>query len=109
MDFEKLPWFTAVETFCHGHGHEELENIDRQMLSNVIERTVIPKITGITHTHTFSCTIVAIVACGTSADLQTALSSAFSLCGAGLGPHVPPSVILSHRAVSQAEGGLFNL
>ncbi|XP_051920087.1 GC-rich sequence DNA-binding factor 2 isoform X1 [Hippocampus zosterae] len=45
VDFEKLPWFTAVETFCHGHGHEELENIDREMLSNVIERTVIPKIT----------------------------------------------------------------
>uniref|UniRef100_A0A3Q2YPK3 GC-rich sequence DNA-binding factor 2 n=1 Tax=Hippocampus comes TaxID=109280 RepID=A0A3Q2YPK3_HIPCM len=45
VDFEKLPWFTAVETFCHGYGHEELENIDREMLSNVIERTVIPKIT----------------------------------------------------------------
>ncbi|XP_061621878.1 GC-rich sequence DNA-binding factor 2 isoform X2 [Phyllopteryx taeniolatus] len=42
-DFEKLPWFTAVETFCHGH--EELEHLDREMLSNVIERTVIPKIT----------------------------------------------------------------
>ncbi|XP_077376040.1 intron Large complex component GCFC2 [Festucalex cinctus] len=45
MDFEKLPWFTAVETFCHGHGHEELEHLDREMLSDVIERTVIPKIT----------------------------------------------------------------
>ncbi|XP_061523112.1 GC-rich sequence DNA-binding factor 2 isoform X2 [Phycodurus eques] len=44
-DFEKLPWFTAVETFCHGHGHEELEHLDREMLSNAIERTVIPKIT----------------------------------------------------------------
>ncbi|XP_033477672.2 intron Large complex component GCFC2 isoform X2 [Epinephelus lanceolatus] len=44
-DFENLPWFTAVETFCHGHGHEELENTDRQTLSNVIERTVLPKIT----------------------------------------------------------------
>ncbi|KAM9826697.1 intron Large complex component GCFC2 [Syngnathus typhle] len=43
-DFEKLPWFTAVESFCHGHGHEELEHLDREMLSNVIERTVIPKI-----------------------------------------------------------------
>uniref|UniRef100_A0A3Q0RLD1 GC-rich sequence DNA-binding factor 2 n=1 Tax=Amphilophus citrinellus TaxID=61819 RepID=A0A3Q0RLD1_AMPCI len=45
MDFENLPWFTAVETFCHGHGHEELEHTDRQTLSNVIERTVVPKMT----------------------------------------------------------------
>ncbi|KAM9860857.1 intron Large complex component GCFC2 isoform 2-T2 [Aulostomus maculatus] len=44
-DFENLPWFTAVETFCHGHGHQELDYIDRQMLANVIERTVLPKIT----------------------------------------------------------------
>ncbi|XP_074522982.1 intron Large complex component GCFC2 [Halichoeres trimaculatus] len=44
-DFEKLPWFTAVETFCHGHGHEELDHIDRQTLSTVIEKTILPKIT----------------------------------------------------------------
>ncbi|XP_053172615.1 GC-rich sequence DNA-binding factor 2 isoform X2 [Scomber japonicus] len=44
-DFENLPWFTAVETFCHGHGHEELEHTDRQTLSNVIEKTVLSKIT----------------------------------------------------------------
>ncbi|XP_068448150.1 intron Large complex component GCFC2 [Clinocottus analis] len=44
-DFESLPWFTAVETFCHGHGHEELEHTDRQTLSNVIEKTILPKIT----------------------------------------------------------------
>ncbi|XP_031702532.1 intron Large complex component GCFC2 [Anarrhichthys ocellatus] len=44
-DFENLPWFTAVETFCHGHGHEELEHTDRETLSNVIEKTVLPKIT----------------------------------------------------------------
>uniref|UniRef100_A0A8C9Y2P2 GC-rich sequence DNA-binding factor 2 n=1 Tax=Sander lucioperca TaxID=283035 RepID=A0A8C9Y2P2_SANLU len=44
-DFENLPWFTAVETFCHGHGHEELEHTDRQTLSNIIEKTVLPKIT----------------------------------------------------------------
>ncbi|KAI3377791.1 hypothetical protein L3Q82_008929 [Scortum barcoo] len=44
-DFEHLPWFTAVETFCHGHGHEELEHTDRQTLSNIIEKTVLPKIT----------------------------------------------------------------
>uniref|UniRef100_A0A3P9AX40 GCF C-terminal domain-containing protein n=1 Tax=Maylandia zebra TaxID=106582 RepID=A0A3P9AX40_9CICH len=44
-DFENLPWFTAVETFCHGHGHEELEHTDRQTLSSIIERTVVPKMT----------------------------------------------------------------
>ncbi|XP_062277438.1 GC-rich sequence DNA-binding factor 2 isoform X2 [Scomber scombrus] len=44
-DFENLPWFTAVETFCHGHSHEELEHTDRQTLSNVIEKTVLSKIT----------------------------------------------------------------
>ncbi|XP_034534944.1 GC-rich sequence DNA-binding factor 2 [Notolabrus celidotus] len=44
-DFENLPWFSAVETFCHGHGHEELEHEDRQTLSNVVEKTVLPKIT----------------------------------------------------------------
>uniref|UniRef100_A0A674NFA6 GCF C-terminal domain-containing protein n=1 Tax=Takifugu rubripes TaxID=31033 RepID=A0A674NFA6_TAKRU len=43
--FEKLPWFTAVETFCHGYGHEELEHSDRQTLSDVVEKTVLPKIT----------------------------------------------------------------
>ncbi|KAF3686286.1 GC-rich sequence DNA-binding factor 2 GC-rich sequence DNA-binding factor Transcription factor 9 [Channa argus] len=44
-DFENLPWFTALETFCHGHGHEELDHTDRQTLSNVIEKTVLSKIT----------------------------------------------------------------
>ncbi|CAN9506940.1 unnamed protein product [Ophioblennius macclurei] len=44
-DFENQPWYTGVETFCHGHGHEELENTDRQTLSNIIERTVLPKLT----------------------------------------------------------------
>ncbi|XP_072236453.1 intron Large complex component GCFC2 isoform X2 [Leuresthes tenuis] len=44
-DFENLPWFTAVETFCHGHGHVELEHTDRQTLSNIIEKTVLSKIT----------------------------------------------------------------
>lgn len=52
-DFENLPWFTAVETFCHGHGHEELEHTDRQTLSNVIEKTVLPKITGNAPSHLF--------------------------------------------------------
>ncbi|KAM8894810.1 intron Large complex component GCFC2 [Spinachia spinachia] len=44
-DFESLSWFAAVETFCHGHGYEELEHTDRETLSNVIEKTVVPKIT----------------------------------------------------------------
>lgn len=44
-DFENLPWFTALETFCHGHGHEELEHTDRQTLSNVLEKTLFPKLT----------------------------------------------------------------
>lgn len=42
-EFENLPWFTAVETFCHGHGHEELEHADRQTLSNIVEKTLLPK------------------------------------------------------------------
>ncbi|XP_041652136.1 GC-rich sequence DNA-binding factor 2 [Cheilinus undulatus] len=44
-EFENFPWFTAVETFCHGHGHEELEHTDRQTLSSIIEKTILPKIT----------------------------------------------------------------
>uniref|UniRef100_A0A8C6V5Q6 GC-rich sequence DNA-binding factor 2 n=1 Tax=Neogobius melanostomus TaxID=47308 RepID=A0A8C6V5Q6_9GOBI len=44
-DFENMPWFTALETFCHGHGHEELEHTDRQTLTNVIEKTLFPKLT----------------------------------------------------------------
>ncbi|KAM6943615.1 intron Large complex component GCFC2 [Xenentodon cancila] len=44
-DFENFPWFSAVETFCHGHGHEELEHTDRQTLSNIVEKTVVPKMT----------------------------------------------------------------
>lgn len=44
-DFENMPWFTALETFCHGHGHEELEHTDRQTLTNVVEKTLFPKLT----------------------------------------------------------------
>ncbi|XP_061601300.1 GC-rich sequence DNA-binding factor 2 [Cololabis saira] len=44
-DFENFPWFSPVETFCHGHGHEELEHTDRQTLSNIVEKTVVPKMT----------------------------------------------------------------
>ncbi|KAF6731126.1 GC-rich sequence DNA-binding factor 2 [Oryzias melastigma] len=44
-EFENHPWFLVVETFCHGHGHEELEHTDRQTLSSTIEKTVLPKMT----------------------------------------------------------------
>ncbi|XP_055017049.1 GC-rich sequence DNA-binding factor 2 isoform X2 [Boleophthalmus pectinirostris] len=43
--FENMPWFTALETFCHGHGHEELEHTDRQTVTSVIEKTLFPKLT----------------------------------------------------------------
>uniref|UniRef100_A0A3B3ZD31 GCF C-terminal domain-containing protein n=1 Tax=Periophthalmus magnuspinnatus TaxID=409849 RepID=A0A3B3ZD31_9GOBI len=43
--FENMPWFTALETFCHGYGHEELEHTDRQTVTNVIEKTLFPKLT----------------------------------------------------------------
>ncbi|XP_072320857.1 intron Large complex component GCFC2 isoform X2 [Eucyclogobius newberryi] len=45
QDFENMPWFTALETFCHGHGHEELEHTDRRTVTNVIEKTLFPKLT----------------------------------------------------------------
>lgn len=44
-DFEALPWYSAVETFCHGQGYEELEQTDRQTLRNVIEKTLLTKMT----------------------------------------------------------------
>ncbi|CAL8353029.1 unnamed protein product [Merluccius merluccius] len=44
-DFEALPWYRAVETFCHGQGYEELEHTDTKTLPSVIEKTVLPKIT----------------------------------------------------------------
>uniref|UniRef100_A0A8C4ZIA1 GCF C-terminal domain-containing protein n=1 Tax=Gadus morhua TaxID=8049 RepID=A0A8C4ZIA1_GADMO len=44
-DFEALPWYLAVETFCHGQGYEELEDSDTKTLPSVIEKTVLPKIT----------------------------------------------------------------
>ena len=60
-DFENVPWFTAVETFCHGHGHVELEHTDRQTLSNIIEKTVLSKITGnmcsLSNKHRMLCSV----------------------------------------------------
>ncbi|KAJ3593485.1 hypothetical protein NHX12_005819 [Muraenolepis orangiensis] len=44
-DFEALPWYRALETFCHGQGYEELEDADAKTLPSAIEKTVLPKIT----------------------------------------------------------------
>ncbi|XP_041710525.2 intron Large complex component GCFC2 [Coregonus clupeaformis] len=45
-DFEALPWFSAVETFCHGLGYQEAEHTDRKTLPAIIEKTLLPKIQG---------------------------------------------------------------
>uniref|UniRef100_A0A4W5QS01 GC-rich sequence DNA-binding factor 2 n=1 Tax=Hucho hucho TaxID=62062 RepID=A0A4W5QS01_9TELE len=45
-DFEALPWFSAVETFCHGLGYQEAEYTDRKTLPAIIEKTLLPKIQG---------------------------------------------------------------
>ncbi|XP_062863750.1 GC-rich sequence DNA-binding factor 2 isoform X2 [Trichomycterus rosablanca] len=45
-DFEALPWYSAAEKFCHGHGYEESENVDKTTLPAIIEKTVLPKIQG---------------------------------------------------------------
>eukprot|EP00063_Salmo_salar_P077105 XP_014051940.1 PREDICTED: GC-rich sequence DNA-binding factor 2-like isoform X1 [Salmo salar] len=46
-DFEALPWYSAVETFCHGLGYQEAEHTDRKTLPAIIEKTLLPKIQGI--------------------------------------------------------------
>ncbi|XP_027028338.2 GC-rich sequence DNA-binding factor 2 isoform X2 [Tachysurus fulvidraco] len=45
-DFEALPWYSAVEKFCHGHGYEECENADEKTLPAVVEKAILPKIRG---------------------------------------------------------------
>ncbi|KAL0969827.1 hypothetical protein UPYG_G00232800 [Umbra pygmaea] len=45
-DFEALPWYSAVEEFCHGLGFQEAEHTDRKTLPAVIEKTLLPKIQG---------------------------------------------------------------
>uniref|UniRef100_A0A8C7FEY5 GC-rich sequence DNA-binding factor 2 n=1 Tax=Oncorhynchus kisutch TaxID=8019 RepID=A0A8C7FEY5_ONCKI len=45
-DFEALPWFSAVETFCHGLGYQEADHTDRKTLPAIIEKTLLPKIQG---------------------------------------------------------------
>ncbi|KAL7861849.1 hypothetical protein SRHO_G00132900 [Serrasalmus rhombeus] len=45
-DFEALPWYFAVEKFCHGQGYEESENADKKTLPAIIEKSILPKIQG---------------------------------------------------------------
>uniref|UniRef100_A0A8C2DDB2 GC-rich sequence DNA-binding factor 2 n=2 Tax=Cyprinus carpio TaxID=7962 RepID=A0A8C2DDB2_CYPCA len=45
-DFEALPWYSAVERFCHGQGYEETENMDMTTLPTIIEKTILSKVQG---------------------------------------------------------------
>uniref|UniRef100_A0A673LJV6 GC-rich sequence DNA-binding factor 2-like n=1 Tax=Sinocyclocheilus rhinocerous TaxID=307959 RepID=A0A673LJV6_9TELE len=45
-DFEALPWYSAVERFCHGQGYEESENMDKTTLPTIIEKTIVSKVQG---------------------------------------------------------------
>ncbi|XP_067310661.1 GC-rich sequence DNA-binding factor 2 [Pseudorasbora parva] len=45
-DFEALPWYSAVEKFCHGQGFEESENMDKKTLPTIIEKTILSKVQG---------------------------------------------------------------
>ncbi|XP_051723601.1 GC-rich sequence DNA-binding factor 2 isoform X1 [Ctenopharyngodon idella] len=45
-DFEALPWYSAVERFCHGQGFEESENMDKTTLPTIIEKTILSKVQG---------------------------------------------------------------
>ncbi|XP_034163987.2 GC-rich sequence DNA-binding factor 2 [Pangasianodon hypophthalmus] len=45
-DFEALPWYSAVEKFCHGQGYEESENVDEKTLPAIVEKAILPKIRG---------------------------------------------------------------
>ncbi|XP_060789991.1 GC-rich sequence DNA-binding factor 2 [Neoarius graeffei] len=45
-DFEALPWYSAVEKFCHGQGYEESETVDEKTLPAIIEKAILPKIQG---------------------------------------------------------------
>ncbi|KAK7153185.1 hypothetical protein R3I93_011170 [Phoxinus phoxinus] len=45
-DFEALPWYSAVEKFCHGLGFEESENMDKTTLPSIIEKTILSKVQG---------------------------------------------------------------
>lgn len=45
-DFEALPWYSAVERFCHGQGYEESENMDMKTLPTITEKTILSKVQG---------------------------------------------------------------
>uniref|UniRef100_A0A672KJX6 GC-rich sequence DNA-binding factor 2-like n=1 Tax=Sinocyclocheilus grahami TaxID=75366 RepID=A0A672KJX6_SINGR len=45
-DFEALPWYSAVDRFCHGQGYEESENMDKTTLPTIIEKTILSKVQG---------------------------------------------------------------
>ncbi|XP_057199662.1 GC-rich sequence DNA-binding factor 2 isoform X2 [Triplophysa rosa] len=45
-DFEALPWYSAVERFCHGQGYEESENMDMKTLPTISEKTILSKVQG---------------------------------------------------------------
>ncbi|KAL2098720.1 hypothetical protein ACEWY4_005200 [Coilia grayii] len=45
-DFEALPWYLAVEKFCHGQGHEESESADVKTIPAIAEKTILPKVQG---------------------------------------------------------------
>ncbi|XP_063040357.1 GC-rich sequence DNA-binding factor 2 isoform X2 [Engraulis encrasicolus] len=45
-DFEALPWYSAVEKFCHGQGHEQSDNADEKTIPAIIEKTILPKVQG---------------------------------------------------------------
>ncbi|XP_048831327.1 GC-rich sequence DNA-binding factor 2 [Brienomyrus brachyistius] len=45
-DFESLPWYSAVEKFCHGQGYEESDNADKETLPSIIQKSILPKIEG---------------------------------------------------------------
>ena len=46
-DFEALPWYSVVEKFCHGQGHEESENADVETIPAIIQKTILPKVQGL--------------------------------------------------------------
>lgn len=46
-DFEALPWYSAVEKFCHGQGHMESEDADVKTIPAIVEKTVLPKVQGL--------------------------------------------------------------
>lgn len=46
VDFEDMAWFTSLIMYGHHGGEIDLEDDDVKLLPNVIEKIVIPKLTG---------------------------------------------------------------